>query len=155
VTGGTIATAALTVSRTAPATAISGVILAVGTIPGQEVVVLNESASALTFATSATSHVSTGTTCIIVAQTSLHFVWDSVTALWYPAGGIAPVSFSLNGAILLPGLTVGGTLVTPPASNVLSGAIVLRGLSVSGALATGTTTGLYGDGLYGSGLYGQ
>src|ERR1043165_1478453 len=57
-TSGTITTAALTVSRVAPAAAITGVILAVGTIGGQQICVLNQSAFSITFGTAGTSHVS-------------------------------------------------------------------------------------------------
>lgn len=80
---GTIATANLGVSKVTPAGAITGVILESGTVDGQECTVLNQSGSTITFAAYATSHVASGTGCVIPATRGTRFVWDSVAAAWY------------------------------------------------------------------------
>jgi hypothetical protein len=84
-TAGTIATAATGVSRVAPAGGVTGVILAAGTVPGQTVVVVNESApsNSVTFAAAGTSNVADGAGSPIPGLTARSFVWDSGTSLWY------------------------------------------------------------------------
>jgi hypothetical protein len=69
-----------------PITAITGVILAAGTIGGQEVAVTNESMFSITFAVPGTSNVATGTLCVIAALSHLKFVWSAGPNLWYPSG---------------------------------------------------------------------
>lgn len=101
VSTGTIATAGLTVSRVAPTVDVTGIILASGTVAGQQVVVLNESGFSITFAAAATSHVSLGNLCIIYGNLHLQFVWDTVTGFWYPAG--------ITGATSPPGTGTFGT----------------------------------------------
>ncbi|HLI05205.1 MAG TPA: hypothetical protein VKV40_01400 [Ktedonobacteraceae bacterium] len=83
---GTIATAALVVSRVNPAAARTGCILQAGTQSGQIVWVVNEAASAnsITFAASGTSNVADGTADAIVGLSARLFVWDGSTSLWYP-----------------------------------------------------------------------
>lgn len=83
---GTITTAGVSVARVAPAGAVTGVILAVGTTGGQVCTVVNESvaASTVTFAASGTSNVADGVASVIAGLTARTFVWDSSTALWYP-----------------------------------------------------------------------
>ncbi len=173
---GTITTAGLTVSRVAPTAAITGVILATGSIAGQQVVVLNESAFSITFGALGASNVSIGTNCLIPAGTHLQFVWDSVTARWYPAtvGSISapPASISFSGQIIFPMFTVGGTLTVAVTGGgydsglydsatydsglgtALTGNIVFPMFKVAGSLTAGSGSGAYGDGLYGSGSYG-
>lgn len=80
---GTIATALTSVSRVAPAAAVTGVILQPGTSPGQTCVVLNESAFSITFAAAGTSNVADGTSDVIAATTARTFYWNTVTNLWY------------------------------------------------------------------------
>lgn len=157
--GGTIATSGLTVSRVAPAADVIGVILAAGTVSGQQVCVLNEGGSSVTFAVAATSNVSIGTACLISGGTHLQFVWNSVTFRWYPATvgsvSIPPVSLNFSGQVVLRGLSVSGAVLQTSGAFVVTGAVVLRGLSAAGTLSTsGSTSGTYGDGLYGSGVYG-
>jgi hypothetical protein len=79
---GTVETA-----RVAPAAAVTGIILAAGTVPGQELVVVNESVagSTVTFAASGTSRVADGAASIVAGLTSRKFVWNSATSLWYPS----------------------------------------------------------------------
>jgi hypothetical protein len=62
---------------------ITGLILAAGTVGGQALIVINESAFTLTFAVAGTSHVADGTSDVIAALTARKFVWDSNTSLWY------------------------------------------------------------------------
>lgn len=84
-TSGTIATAALDVSRVSPVAAITGVILAAGTASGQNVTVINEAtgANSVTFAVAGTSNVANGTSTVIAGLTAATFVWDAGTSLWY------------------------------------------------------------------------
>jgi hypothetical protein len=80
-TGGSIATANISISRVTTSGAVTGVILASGTVSGQIVTVVNESANSITFAVSGTSHVADGTSDIIAANTARSFVWTG--SLWY------------------------------------------------------------------------
>ena len=84
-TGGVITTAGVSIARVAPTGAVTGCILQAGTVNGQVVAVVNESASAdsVTFAAAATSNVATGTGTSIAGATGQMFVWDSATQLWY------------------------------------------------------------------------
>lgn len=88
--GGTIATANTANPRVNPVAARTGVILAVGTAPGQVARVTNIAAYgsgfSITFAAVATSHVSGGTAIVIAAGTFKDFVWDVAQAAWYPSG---------------------------------------------------------------------
>jgi hypothetical protein len=81
--GSTVSTAARGSSRVNPAGAVTGIILEAGTQPAQVVVVLNESASSVTFAAAGTSFVADGTSSVIAAKRCAMFVWDSSTSLWY------------------------------------------------------------------------
>lgn len=74
------------VSRVAPTGNVTGVILTAGTVAGQGVTVLNESAFTVTFAASGTSHVADGVSDVVAALTSREFVWDTGTSLWYRQG---------------------------------------------------------------------
>jgi hypothetical protein len=83
----TIATVNIGESRVAPTGNVTGIILAAGTIIGQEVVVVNESAFTVTFNTTpATSNVAgSAADPAIPAKCCRLFKWDSVTSLWYRA----------------------------------------------------------------------
>lgn len=85
VNGSTITTAGVGVARVAPAGAVTGIILQAGTVAGQHVIVLNESAAVntVTPAAAGTSNIANGVTDPIPGLTALAYVWDSVTALWY------------------------------------------------------------------------
>jgi antitoxin (DNA-binding transcriptional repressor) of toxin-antitoxin stability system len=87
---GTIATAGVGVSRLNPAAAVTGIIMAAGTIPGQLCLVVNEAAvgNSITFNTTpATANVAdSATEAAIPGLQSRLFVWDSATSLWYPVG---------------------------------------------------------------------
>lgn len=78
-TGNTVNTAGLRVARCTAAAAATGVALQAGTQQGQEVYVVNESAAANSIAF--TTNVATAFT--LAGATAAHFIWDSVTALWY------------------------------------------------------------------------
>jgi hypothetical protein len=82
---GTVVTASIGVSRLAPAAAVTGIILAAGTIAGQQVTVINEAVAinTVTMAASGTSNVATGTGCVIAGLTAALFTWDTGTSLWY------------------------------------------------------------------------
>lgn len=84
-TNGTITSAAVGVARVAPASAVTGIVLQSGTFAGQECAVINQSTTlnSITFAASGTSHVASGTACIIAGLTAKKFVWNTATSLWY------------------------------------------------------------------------
>lgn len=82
---GTISTSGLGVSRVTTSGAVTGVIVQSGTVSGQQVLVVNESANTITMAASGTSHVADGTSDVIAATTARLFVWDGGTSLWYRA----------------------------------------------------------------------
>jgi hypothetical protein len=79
----TIQTYGVSLTRVSPPSAITGTILETGTYGGQEVTVLNESASAntVTFAVSG-SNVSGGSTVVINGGQASKFIWNSITSLW-------------------------------------------------------------------------
>jgi hypothetical protein len=83
--GTTIATATVGTARVAPGGAVTGIILASGTVAGQTCWVINESTAAntVTFAVAGTSHVADGATTVIAGLRAAMFVWDSQTSLWY------------------------------------------------------------------------
>lgn len=128
----TIATANISVSRVSPASAVTGIILALGNFPGQNCWVLNEATAlnSVTFNVSGTSNVADGTSAVIWGGQARHFVWDSVTALWYSNPQ-----------------TVGGS-VPPPvqsATAVATGAadtIATAGLGVSRVSPAAARTGI-------------
>jgi len=84
---GTITTAGVGVARVAPTAPVTGVILQAGTLPGQEVWVINEAAAgnSVTFATSGTSFVADGAGSAIAGLTARKLVWDSAQNLWFRA----------------------------------------------------------------------
>jgi hypothetical protein len=73
----------LGVVRVTATTNVAGIVLQAGLWPGQELWIVNESAFTIQFAASGTSHVADGAATSIPANTGRHFVWDSVTGLWY------------------------------------------------------------------------
>jgi hypothetical protein len=64
----------------------TGLILAAGGFPGQQVTVINEGTGTLTFAAAQVSHVADGTADAIPGHTARTFIWDSGTSLWYRMG---------------------------------------------------------------------
>lgn len=86
VTGGTITTSGVTIARVSPAAAVTGAIMQAGTVAGQSVKVINESANTITMAASGTSNTADGTSDIIPALAAREFCWDAGTSLWYRLG---------------------------------------------------------------------
>jgi hypothetical protein len=86
---GTIATAGVGVATVTPAAARTGIILAPGTVNGQEVWVVNQgtAANTLTFNTTpATSNVAdSATETAIAGLKARKFVWVAAVSLWYPS----------------------------------------------------------------------
>lgn len=84
VNGDTIPTTS-DIARSAPAGAITGVILQAGTANGQRVTVVNESAAAntITFAAAGTSNVADGVTTVIPGLRASTFWWNASTGRWY------------------------------------------------------------------------
>jgi len=82
-TGGTIATAGLAVSITAPAAAASGSILQAGQVDGQTVTVINPSANSITFAIAGTSNVADGVSDVIATLTARRYCWSAAASRWY------------------------------------------------------------------------
>lgn len=83
---GTINTVGVSVARVNPAGAVTGVIVQPGTISGQQVLIVNESANSVTMAASGTSNVASGTGAVVAANASSLLVWDAATSLWYKVG---------------------------------------------------------------------
>jgi hypothetical protein len=84
ITGGTLTPAGYSSSMiVAPAAAITGVILAAGTVDGQTVIIINNSANSITFAAAGTSNVADGTGSVIAANTAAMFVWAATPARWF------------------------------------------------------------------------
>lgn len=81
----TIPTDYIGVSRVAPTSSVSGIILQADSSikPGQHVVVVNESSYTVTFAAASSSYVADGSSSPIGGKTARAFVWDSATSLWY------------------------------------------------------------------------
>lgn len=154
VSGDIITTNGVTASRVSPAANVTGVILAIGTVPAQQLVVLNEGAGAITMAAAGTSHVSLGSSSVIPALTHVQFVWSSGTNLWYPASGygtpIAPIpatAYSLTGPTSgLVGVPSAPFTVQVSPSGSSLGSVVTVTPSVTGGGTYGATT--YGDGTY-------
>ncbi len=80
---GTISTASIGESRINPASNITGVVLQPGTVPGQEVTVVNESSFTVAFDVARISNVADGTLAVIAANRKMHFTWDSSVSQWY------------------------------------------------------------------------
>lgn len=88
-TGATIAlpTGGRTKRLSASGGAVTGIILPVGTVDGQELILFNtESANTITFAAAATSNVADGTAAVIGALRALVLVWDATSNRWYRTG---------------------------------------------------------------------
>lgn len=129
---GTITTANVGVARVAPTSAVTGVILAIGTQGGQEVWVVNESstiANSVTFASSGTSHVAGGVNDILYGLQARKYVWDSSTSLWYAAEPL------VNGAIV----TIQSSSAASLSSN---GTITTSGVGVARVTTSGNVTGV-------------
>jgi hypothetical protein len=77
------------VSRVAPGGAVTGITLQAGTIAGQEVWIVNESAAANSVTlntTPATANVADSVTeSALAGLKARKYVWDSATSFWYPA----------------------------------------------------------------------
>lgn len=81
--GNTITSNGLRTSRVNPGGAVTGLILQKGSYQGQQITVINESASSVTFAVVGTSFVADGASAVIAALTQKTFFWDTSTAVWY------------------------------------------------------------------------
>jgi hypothetical protein len=79
----TITTASTGVSRVNPSGAVSSIVLQAGSVAGQQVIVVNESANTVTFAASGTSHVADGASDVIAGTSARQYVYDTGTSLWY------------------------------------------------------------------------
>src|SRR5712691_4691218 len=126
---GTIATAGVSVTRVSPAGAVTGIILAAGTQPGQLCLVVNEAVvgNSVSFAASGTSNVADGVNDVIPGLQARLYGWDSFQSLWYPVspplvvGTTAPVVSATSpdpgaaGTVNTAG--VGVALVTPAAAR--------------------------------------
>jgi hypothetical protein len=89
--GGFITTRFDSIVQAFPSSNVTGVILGTGD-PGlsgtgsadQIVTVVNTGSGSITFAAAATSHVATGTSCVIPPGTAMMFVWVANSSTWYP-----------------------------------------------------------------------
>lgn len=87
-TGGTV-TPTASIMRTVNGGAVTGVIIAVGTVDGQTFTLTNEGSGSITFAAVATSHVADGVTTVIPVLTARTFIWlaNAVQPAWYRTSG--------------------------------------------------------------------
>ncbi len=71
-------------NRLTTAGAVTGVIVAVGTHHGQEIVLTldKDAGGTITMATAATSHVGTGTGCVIPVGGRKTLIWDNTDLIW-------------------------------------------------------------------------
>jgi len=129
---GTIATSGFGVSRVAPSAAVTGAILAPGSLANPWLVVVNESANAITFAASNTSNVASGVACSIAGLNGALFVWDSSVAMWFPCGGTGAAGAGGAGGTVGAGTygagtyganTYGGTAAAGGAAGVFGTAV--------------------------------
>lgn len=74
--------------RITNAGAITGVILEAGTVHGQICIVSvdKDASGSVTMAAAGTSHVSTGTGCVIAIGAGRIFIWDATDAIWCELG---------------------------------------------------------------------
>ena len=74
--------------RVLTAGAVTGVILAAGTVHGQLFILTSDkdSAGSITMAAAGTSRVGTGTGCIILAGAGRIFIWDNTDLIWIELG---------------------------------------------------------------------
>jgi Pectate lyase superfamily protein len=82
--GNTITTSGVGIARVNPAANVTGIILQAGTLNGQQVWVVNESAFTVTFA-AANSNVADANSSAIAANTARLLVWDGGVNLWFRA----------------------------------------------------------------------
>jgi hypothetical protein len=85
ITNGATVSTSVGVSRVNPAGNVTGIIMAAGTLAGQQCWVVNESAFTVTMAASGSSNVADGTSDVIAALTARLYVYDTGTNLWYKA----------------------------------------------------------------------
>lgn len=66
--------------------AVTGIIVQVGTVHGQELTIVNASANTITMAAAATSNVAGGTAAIVPANAALKLIWNALDSRWYDVG---------------------------------------------------------------------
>lgn len=82
-TNGATITPTAPVYRLSNGGAVTGILMAAGTYPGQRVTLINTTANSITFAAVGTSLVADGTSAVLAANTSMTLTYDSVGAKWY------------------------------------------------------------------------
>lgn len=149
--GDIIVTGGVTSARVAPTATVTGIILAIGTLPGQQVNVLNEGSGSVVMAAAGTSHVANGINAVIPPGTHVQFVWSSSTNLWYlssalgtPTAPIMATAYTLTGptgGIVSVPSTNFTVQVSPIGSNVASTVTVTPAVSgVAGSFSPTTVT---------------
>lgn len=66
--------------------AVTGAIVQAGTLPGQRLVIINNSANTITMAAAGTSNVAGGTAAVVPANAALELVWNTLDSRWYDIG---------------------------------------------------------------------
>lgn len=84
--GGTITPNDYGISVVTTGGAVTGAIVAVGTYPGQMLVIVNNSANTITMAAVGTSNVAAGVAAIVPATGALLLVWNPLDSKWYDVG---------------------------------------------------------------------
>jgi hypothetical protein len=139
---GTINTAGVGVARVSPASAVTGIILQAGTIPGQQCLVVNEAAGPNTISfntTPATSNVANSANEPPIPGLSARlYVWDSGSSLWYSCQPLINGALATAQSSSAPVITNGNTINTAGVGV----ARVAPGGAVTGIiLQAGTTPG--------------
>lgn len=120
-TGDTIVTSGppqVDVARVSPAAAVTGVILAPGLVPGQNVWLVNEAAigNSVQMATAATSNVADGANCVIPGGRAKLFVWDSAAnsgaGFWYQITNLVGGALTSTVSATSPDPGAAGTIAT-------------------------------------------
>jgi len=129
---GTVATAGIGVSRLAPAAARTGLIMAVGTVDGQQVWVVNEATVEKTvqMAAAGTSNVADGINTIIPGKSARMFVWDSSVSLWFDTAQTINGTVNVAQSATAPVITNDSTITT----NGVGSARVAPGGAVTGII---------------------
>lgn len=66
--------------------AVTGIIVQAGTIHGQSLTILNNTANTVTMAAVGTSNVAGGVAAIVPANAALNLIWNAIDSRWYDVG---------------------------------------------------------------------
>jgi hypothetical protein len=113
-TSGTVTTNGVGVARINPGSAVTACVLGSGTIPGQQVTVVNEAVANFTvqFAASASSFVADGINDIIPGLQMRTFFWDSAQSLWFAEPSTTNGTINMIQSATAAAIATSGTVTT-------------------------------------------